>query len=736
MTTFDALGLPIFATTDKIAATGDGLREDLNLITASTGNAIQAEGSRAEGAAVASASSYTDTKDASNRSAWAAADSLKLTEAKNYADLKKSEAIGAAAADATSKANTAETNAKAYSDGKGYLPVWKASTAYTAGQRVIAPNGDIVSAKVAFTSGTTYLATNWNPSTGYTAHDTAIADAKWFKADLSGTTDLNTYNTTALQGFYRIQATTVVNLPVAALGYLTVRRNATDGRTTQVFTRSQPGPVIEYSRVYSGGAWGPWTNYGWIRPTLASGTDLDTIRDFGAYPIDSLTLVNMPAAVVGTLEVLPSSSLQMQRYITREATPRTFVRYAPTTTTWGAWSTPATGGGGTGTGGDFSTPVRAALTTMTTTETTKSAGSIVVALSPDRTKGYNCYSTTLRETSDEGATWTDLKAFSGMSTEYVTALGNGELLVSATDGAKNRHVFVSDGYPTLGAGAAWPEKFVGSSKYVKFGMFGSVHTYKNIVLVNEYGPKSGYVWDAADGTVIASGANARYTRMSLDYGKTWRTIFDLNTFTASKGLSGDGQHLHGVAWDQYWDRIWITFGDNLGGAGSNGVLYSDDLGDTWQEAHFYNSAGATTQVVGIQPMPKCILFAGDMEPSGLMRINRSEGKQRTGHYTYEVAYDFDPAKGTHLCQQHVRADRAGDDGVAFFGFSSEGSSAPSILVATLDGYTVTTVYEDAVFQPSGSGIRNVAGPTLKGNLILASQRGGTWSEIKGKAPGY
>ncbi|MFP3701603.1 hypothetical protein SB758_39630, partial [Burkholderia sp. SIMBA_013] len=41
----------------------------------------------------------------------------------------------------------------------------KANGAVTAGQRRIAPNGDVVSAKVNFTTGTVYSATNWNGST-------------------------------------------------------------------------------------------------------------------------------------------------------------------------------------------------------------------------------------------------------------------------------------------------------------------------------------------------------------------------------------------------------------------------------------------------------------------------------------------------------------------------------------------------------------------------------------------
>lgn len=43
-----------------------------------------------------------------------------------------------------------------------YLPTWTANTFYTAGSTVISPAGDKVSAKVDFTSGSSYSAGNWN----------------------------------------------------------------------------------------------------------------------------------------------------------------------------------------------------------------------------------------------------------------------------------------------------------------------------------------------------------------------------------------------------------------------------------------------------------------------------------------------------------------------------------------------------------------------------------------------
>lgn len=50
--------------------------------------------------------------------------------------------------------------------------------------------------------------------------------------------------------------------------------------------------------------------------------------------------------------------------------------------------------------------------------------------------------------------------------------------------------------------------------------------------------------------------------------------FDLGSVT-----NGVGVHLHGVAFDKYWNRIWLSHGD--GAFGRNGLFYSDDFGKTW-----------------------------------------------------------------------------------------------------------------------------------------------------------
>jgi chitodextrinase len=52
-----------------------------------------------------------------------------------------------------------------------YVPKWKANTAYLAGDKVLSPAGDVVSAKVNFTSGATFNAANWDYSSTFAKSD-------------------------------------------------------------------------------------------------------------------------------------------------------------------------------------------------------------------------------------------------------------------------------------------------------------------------------------------------------------------------------------------------------------------------------------------------------------------------------------------------------------------------------------------------------------------------------------
>lgn len=113
--------------------------------------------------------------------------------------------------------------------------------------------------------------------------------------------------------------------------------------------------------------------------------------------------------------------------------------------------------------------------------------------------------------------------------------------------------------------------------------FWSLQTYGELTLVCEYGAKSN--------NPLTN--NARYVYMSKDWGAKWFTIFDLQGADGANitPVSG-GYHLHGVAYDPWGNRIWVTQGDN-----NDGIWYSDDAADLqiWSDAS--TTASSTTLTV-------------------------------------------------------------------------------------------------------------------------------------------
>lgn len=70
-----------------------------------------------------------------------------------------------------------------------FVPQWKPSTAYAAGQSVVNPSGDTVTATAAFTSGATYDATKWNLSPSYTRVNEAPLNPRRYGAKNDAITD-------------------------------------------------------------------------------------------------------------------------------------------------------------------------------------------------------------------------------------------------------------------------------------------------------------------------------------------------------------------------------------------------------------------------------------------------------------------------------------------------------------------------------------------------------------------
>lgn len=545
--------------------------------------------------------------------------------------------------------------------------------------------------------------------------------------DLNAATEVGTYN---------IQSTSHPNQPQAITGALEVLQAS--GALVQRFTTNTSRPVV-YVRQYNGTTWADWRSGSWDRGLMSATTDVDTVVQLGAYGVQHTSQPNLPVARVGVLEVLPASGTVLQRFTSGDAAPLIYHRRW-TGSEWTDWvTTPgpseindiATRVSTLEQSADRSAPVRAELGTWTPTSTSKNQAQIVTEYTKDRLVGFNGgdSSGSLRETRDNGDTWTLLHQFAA-PLGWVMQLENGELLATTGVDPTAREVWLSSGYGKGGT-VTWTKVLTAGGPYVTFAKAWSVSTYRNIVLLAEYGAKMP-TYKGATVTTFA-----RYVYMSLDYGKTWSTVFDLQDYLLNdRGVaSADDQHLHGVAWDPYWDRIWVTFGDT-----TNGTVYSDDLGATWQTAHWGPLYSSGNQNVGILPMPKCILFGTDTSPNGVQRINRSAGKH-SGTYTIEQAYTVPGDLGslTHLCQAILKVDREGGDGPALFGFGAETQAAKSFIVGTYDGYDFKLLWMDPEPQPAGRGVRSIAGPNLRGELIVRHNDGrvaNMWTELVGKAPVY
>jgi len=690
----------------------------------------------------------------------------------------------------------------------GGINAWAPNTGYAAGFKVIAPNGDVVAATTAFTSGATYNAANWTPST-QDGRIGSLETGKWAKPADTVKTSMDDYTTV---GKYPVTKSGVANRPLAAageaevfdIGGIITQKWTTTEPLARIFTRSRTGGVWsawatatwrsgalsstaslddytlpgtyevpnsgtlkkptgavgkfdvyvvgntvtqefltleatqrKFARQRVAGVWSVWAPMSWYQGILVAGTDLDTLVQPAEHSVTFLDHPNQPVAKGGSLTVKASSGDVVQEFTPVGDNPDEYRRRKPGGTgAWTAWkirafSTSSTPGGATSAGpGD---PTRAPLGTWTPTLTAVDSSAYIAEFNLDRTVGFNANhgGGRLQETRDGGLTWTDLKVFP-KSFLWVKQLGNGELLACTNIDPDPRDLWLSAGYGT--GSVTWTKVLSAHSAYATFTESWSLSTYKNMIFAAEYGPKLP-TWN---GATIAPGENARYVYMSLDYGKTWSTVFDLNTYLldVQGRATPTANHVHGVTWDPYWDRIWVTFGDD-----TNGILYSDDLGQTWETAFYGAVNNDPYQVVGIIAMPKAVLFGTDVAPNGVQRIDRAQGKH-AGAYPIEQAYTIPGDNGTartHLCHAIHKVEREGDDGPVLFGFSAETVAAASFIVATYDGFNFKLLWQDSVQQPAGLGLRTIAGPNLRGELIVGSNDArvaNKWSRLTGPVPIY
>jgi hypothetical protein len=153
--------------------------------------------------------------------------------------------------------------------------------------------------------------------------------------------------------------------------------------------------------------------------------------------------------------------------------------------------------------------------------------------------------------------------FSGITTTLT-----GRIIV----GTENGYVFVSDE-----SGANFTQKFHFTNG--KWRCSGNHYQYDNVILIGSYE----VIPDACE------------VYLSLDYGATWTKIFDQTDvlrYDPAVRL-----HNHGLLYDPYDSRIWVTTGD----IAHYNTYYSDDWGVTWTAV--YDGTLAAPQMGALYIVP-------------------------------------------------------------------------------------------------------------------------------------
>ena len=257
-----------------------------------------------------------------------------------------------ATVDLTTAANIASSGGVIITKGEkgadgapGGIDVFKANTFYAAGKYIVSSTGDIVSAKVSFTSGSSYNAADWNPS----GLSTTIDLRGFPQRELVSGEDINAIRD---PGVYTAPSTTIagslVNWPAGTFtGALIVGKSKSGAFTSQevIALVSTVAPPEHYSRVTRASnntTWTPWGYRGWTRGPMTDGTNVDTFREMGAWTHSDASLVTgLPADVTSgaiTLEnvVSAKTGIALQRLWTEDG--RLYTRTTKILAGWGGIS--------------------------------------------------------------------------------------------------------------------------------------------------------------------------------------------------------------------------------------------------------------------------------------------------------------------------------------------------------------------------------------------------------------
>lgn len=341
-------------------------------------------------------------------------------------------------------------------------------------------------------------------------------------------------------------------------------------------------------------------------------------------------------------------------------------------------------------------------------------------LSKDGEVVWGNYGGQLLQSTDEWATYEQVgTSFLPKSIQAIRELADGELLVSTSrdevDGTKAK-IYKTVGYDRNNPSATtFKEVLELNVTQANVNNSWGFSIYENIVLVSEYGLK-GY-------------EGARYVYLSTDYGETFNVIFDLYT----QDIEGRPDltmtaHVHTVAYDPYYNRIWLCVGDHPNTA----TYYSDDMGQTWMFVEGSN----IMQYTGIIALPDSVIFGSDRSPNGIHIYRR---KSKTEMPVIEPLYLInDNSSITHVFQLPFKRDWHPQTPVYFAGTRAGGTEYRPVIMGLVDGKKAHLLWE-ADFEGNYTGnVWYALGATAQGNIIayMADPNIEGYRIVKAKAPDW
>lgn len=215
----------------------------------------------------------------------------------------------------------------------------------------------------------------------------------------------------------------------------------------------------------------------------------------------------------------------------------------------------------------------------------------------------------------------------------------------------------------------------------------------------------GWLFDAQDNIVLAGGYGAAPNygqgkiNFSNDHGRTYKTILDLENQTIFGETATAGAHIHGCAWDKWWNRVWVVMGDYpFDGQAVGKILWCDnpqDANPIWhmEPRDLIQPDKHNEQHIAVYPMQDCILFGSDCNPSYIARRARVSKDQATftdmALYLHEGLAYYPAQFWQHREDLPITIFLASDQKVRY------GDNPDGVLI-TYDGVNFSRIWSDTI----------------------------------------